>query len=45
MGQLHEGKVWELSIYLDKEYVHIAPLSYGVREGVLVDEVFAVSLR
>jgi hypothetical protein len=45
MGQLHGGEVWELSIYLDKKYVHIAPLSYGVREGVLVQEEFAVSLR
>ena len=23
VGQLHEGKVWELAINLDKQYVHI----------------------
>ena len=39
MGKLHEGKVWELSIYLDKKYLHNPPLSYGVRERCLVDEV------
>ena len=43
MGKLHEGKVWELSIYLDKKYLHNPPLSYGVREGCLVDEVCQLS--
>jgi hypothetical protein len=43
MGKLHEGKVWELSIYLDKKYLHNPPLSYGVRECCLVDEVCQLS--
>ena len=43
MGKLHEGKVWKLSIYLDKKYLHNPPLSYGVREGCLVYEVFSLA--
>ena len=39
--QFHQGKVWKLSIYLDKKYVHIPPLRDGVRAVVSVDEVFS----
>jgi hypothetical protein len=39
--QFHQGKVWKLSIYLDKKYVHIPPLRDCVRAVVSVDEVFS----
>ena len=40
MRQFHQGKVWKLSIYVNKKYVHISSLRDGVRAVVSVDEVF-----
>jgi hypothetical protein len=41
--QFHQGKVWKLSIYLDKKYVHIPPLRDRVR-AVVSTEVFSLPM-